>query len=288
MDHESYLCLQTLFQRGHCSPQEIGAVIAGIVALLVLSANLAIAIITLRTGSDNSSKSLDHQTELTRLRAVHESKMEERDQSHALALARERQDHESNLAQAEHSHQIRLEEARANSAIELEERRRFLDLRTKLLQETIDLQIRRLRDIRRACNQTLQDVVELKSLSPNLDRSEMLVRSGSILRKASIILAPADDKMPDLPELCYAPLRQVRDALVRVILSWTSEKADRQPDSPLHSEMLLAIDEMNKAVDVFVPAAQQEEQRVLTSVMSPSDAEESPLKTAQFVPSRDE
>ena len=152
-----------------------------------------------------------------------------------------------------------------------------ISMQQKYLQETIDLQVKRLRDLRRACNQTLKEVKELARLSPNLEKTDMLVRSGEILRKSSIILAPADDKIPDLPEPCYAPLSRVRDGLVKVILSWSTEKDDRQPSSPRHTEMIAAVAEMQSAVSAFVPAAQTEELHVMTSIVATPVADQ-PLR----------
>lgn len=272
--YSSYYCLQSLFSDGRCSAQEIGAVIAGMIALFVLLANVGLATWTLVVGLRSTKKLLSHQSDLARLREIHERQLKEKDHEHDSAMSLQQQQHAERLNALNNSHQKALEEAKGRSAIELEERRRFLDIQTKLLQETIDLQIKRLRDIRRACQQTLRDVVELKDLSPSLERNEMLVRSGAILRKASIILAPADDKIPDLPDPCYAPLTEVRDALVKVILSWSAEKAERSPNSWLHTEMLDAIREMQSAVEIFIPAAQIEEHRVLTSILSFSKTED--------------
>ena len=269
MNQESYFCLATLFSNGQCSAQETASVIGGMIALIVLVTNLILASVSLAVGLRTNKKTLSQQSDLAELREAHESQLKDKDHKHAAEMLRQQQRHAELMKESEQKHQIAIEEARTKSAIALEERRRYLDMQTRLLQESIDLQVKRLRDIRRACHRTLRDVVELKSLSPSLERDEMLVRSGAILRRSSIILAPADDKIPDLPDPCYAPLTEVRDALVKVILSWSTEKSDRQPGSRLHTEMISAISEMQQAVEVFVPAAQNEEHRVLTSIASP-------------------
>jgi hypothetical protein len=239
------------------------------VALVVLLANLVVAATTLTMGVRTNKAGLSHQTKLAKLREEHEAKMTELTQGHAKAMQSEQQKHERQMKAADQAHEQQLEQAKSKSAIEAEERRRLVEVRAGILKESVELQVKRLRDIRRACHQTLRDVVELKDLSPSLHRNEMLVRSGSILRKSAIILAPADDKIPDLPDPCYAPLAKVRDALVKVILSWSAERDDRQPGSRLHEEMVSAIREMQGAVEIFIPAAQNEEHQVLISIAAP-------------------
>jgi hypothetical protein len=273
----SHFCLNTLFSNGQCSPQEVGAVIAGFIALVVLLSNLVVAAFTLRVNLKSNTNTLSHQSQLARLREAHELDMKDKDHRHELELRAS----DEKAKEADRLHSVALAKRSSDAAIALEERRRMLDLQEKYLRETIDLQVKRLRDLRRACNQTLKEVEELARLSPTLERSDMLVRTGQILRKASVILAPADDKIPDLPEPCYEPLGTVRDGLVKVILSWSTEKADRQPTSRMHTQMIAAVAEMQTAVTVFIPAAQVEETRVMNSLVA---LPQTPQSVAQELP----
>lgn len=327
---QSLFCPDNLFTSSSCSPNEAAAVIAGAIALIVLVANLLLAVATLRVNLRSTAKlarareahelvmkqkdqeqaaiNLENTTKLARAREEHELALKEKDQEQALInlenaakLARAREEHELVLKKkdqeqvlilkardeqakvVDRAHAMALLERNAQEAKALEEHRRVLDIQKEYLRETIGLQINRLRDLRRACDQTLKEVKELARLSPSLERADMLVRTGEILRKASVILAPANGNFPDLPEPCYAPLGKVRDGLVKVILSWSTEKGDRQPNSRMHTEMIAAVAEMQDAVAVFVPAAQEEELRVMTSIVALPEVTKSTKATAGTV-----
>ena len=151
--------------------------------------------------------------------------------------------------------------------IELEDRGRILDIHAEAEKKTIQQQLQRLRDLSRTCVETRDEVKELAAISASLEKDPMLIRTGRILTKAAKILAPAVPTLPDLPKDCYPPLKAVRDSLVKVILSWSTEKSARQQNNQLHAEMLDAIVELEGAVDKFVSVAHAGETVVLRSII---------------------